>query len=61
MKATFKTTGMVDLEPKEMAELVTTTLQRLGYKDIHYAKKRAEFTAVDRDREMIYTDVWSHH
>lgn len=61
MKATFKTTGMVDLEPKEMAELVTTTLQRLGYKDIHYAKKRAEFTAVDRDREMIYTDMWSHH
>lgn len=61
MTALYNTTGMVDLEPKEMAELVTTTLERLGYSQIRYAKKRAEFTAIDKDRQMIDTDMWSHH
>lgn len=61
MIAKFETTGLVAVEPNDMAELVTSTLERLGYQNIRYAKLRAEFTAVDKSRELIDTDYWQHH
>ncbi len=61
MIAKFETTGLVTVEPNDMAELVTSTLERLGYQNIRYAKLRAEFTAVDKARELIDTDYWQHN
>src|SRR5690606_16030207 len=61
MIAKFETTGLVAVEPNAMAELVTSTLERLGYQNIRYAKLRAEFTAVDKSRELVDTDYWQHH
>lgn len=61
MIARFETTGIVCVKPNDMAELVTSTLERLGYQSIRYAKLRAEFTAVDKSRELIDTDYWQHH
>ncbi|MEZ4536982.1 MAG: type IV secretory system conjugative DNA transfer family protein [Cyanobacteriota/Melainabacteria group bacterium] len=61
MIAKFETTGLVAVKPNDMAELLTSTLERLGYQNIRYAKLRAEFTAVDKSRELIDTDYWQHH
>lgn len=61
MIAKSETTGLVAVEPNDMAELLTSTLERLGYQNIRYAKLRAEFTAVDKSRELIDTDYWQHH
>lgn len=38
MIAKSETTGLVAVEPNDMAELVTSTLERLGYQSIRYAK-----------------------
>lgn len=61
MIAKSETTGLVAVRPNDMAELLTSTLERLGYQNIRYAKLRAEFTAVDKSRELIDTDYWQHH
>ena len=61
MTAKFESKGMVPVKPNDMAELVTSTLERLGYQNIRYAKLRAEFTAVDKSKELIDTDYWYHH
>lgn len=61
MTAKFESKGLVPVKPNDMAELVTSTLERLGYQNIRYAKLRAEFTAVDKSKELIDTDYWNHH
>lgn len=61
MTAKFETTGLIPVKPNDMPELVATTLERLGYQSIRYAKLRAEFTAVDKNKELIDTDYWQHH
>lgn len=60
MVAKYQTQGFVMVEPNSMAELVTSTLDRLGYRNIRFAKIRAEFTAIDKDKELIYTDYWTY-
>ena len=61
MTARFETKGIVPVKPNEMAELVTGTLERLGYQNIRYAKLRAEFTAADKGKQLIDTDHWYHN